>query len=195
MDKTFDYEVWNQPIQSYEFTYFNPLNPEETSKKWQEVAVDYDATFKKNDRFQKPLTRGKRVGNRFDDSGIEKVVGVIATVSYLVEVEPKVGAANENAVERVTYTYDLELHQEGDTYVALGGEWHTNAHPDFLWVPAKDEVATTNYDSVEVSYNGKSPTEALTATAAEASQSGGYPLCRVLKYLVEKSSGETYACP
>ena len=194
MDKTFDYEVWNQPVQGYEFVYFNPLNPEETSKDWKEVAVDYDAKFKKQDRFQKPLTRGKRNGSHYDDKGIKKVVGVIASVSYLVEVAPKTGAANENAVQRVTYTYDLELHAEDDHYVALGGEWHTNDHPDFLWVPAKSEVASTSYDKARVTYSGAKPSEKLTSTAQEASRSEGYPLCKVLSYLVKESSGEEYAC-
>lgn len=192
MDKTFDAEVWNQPLVSYEFTYFNPLNPSDKSKEWSEVAVDYDAAFKAKDRFQSPLTRGKRSGTRYDDRGVKKVVGVVASVTYLVEVAPKTGTPNRNATQRVTYTYDLELHKQGSKYVALGGEWHSNAHPDFLWTPVKASSASTDDDS-GATYSGK-VTAALTRKAASASRNEGYPLCAVIKNLVEESSGEKYSC-
>ena len=32
MDAAYDYEVWNQPILSYEFEYFNPLDPKQRAR-------------------------------------------------------------------------------------------------------------------------------------------------------------------
>lgn len=194
MDKTFDAEVWNQPIQSYEFIYFNPLNPEKRSKKWGEVAVAYNQAFKAKDRFQKPLTRGVRSGARFDDRAVKKVVGVIASVVYLQEVSPNHGPTpSEDSAARVSYTYDLELTEKGGELVATGGEWHTNVHPDFLWVPKKGDVASSSYDRVAITYTGAKPEKKLTDTATSAS-GDGYPLCKVLSHMVEKSSGKKYSC-
>jgi len=196
MDKTFDFEVWNQPVQSYEFTYFNPMDPSKRSKDWKAVAADYNDAFKKRDRFQKPKTRGLRVGNKFDDRGIKKVVGVIASVNYLAEAAPNHGVTPSNDVFfRVNYTYDLELHQQDGKLVALGGEWHSNVHPDFLWLPRKNSIALTNYDRIALDFSAtKEPNEKVTKTAKAAS-GDGYPLCQVLKELVNRSSGtQAYRC-
>ncbi len=195
MDKTFDYEVWNQPIYSYEFTYFNPLDRLKRSSDWRKVAVAYDKNFKKADRFQKPLTRGvcSRAGS-CDDSEISHMVGVIATVVYLAEVTPIPGdEVNENRLVRETYTYDLELKKDRTKYLATGGEWHYNSHPDFLWLPTKDSVATTVYDGVEIDVDLDSgPSQELTNLARGSRENAGasrhsYPLRRVMDKLVEGS--------
>ena len=59
------------------------------SQNWRDVAVSYDPFFKQYDRFQYPLTRGRRLQQGWDDSRVRMVVGVIATVVYLSEVFPK----------------------------------------------------------------------------------------------------------
>ena len=198
MDATFDYQVWNQPIKTYEFTYFNPLAPEKQSKNWEEVAVSYDDNFKVKDRFQTTLTRGKRKmnGSVHDDSMISKVVGVITTVVYLGEINPIQGDAvrNENFI-RVSYTYDLELAQKNGGYQVIGGEWHTNAHPDFLWVPQKNSVALKSFDVDHLNFTGtESPSEPLSQQARKASEYG-YPLCSVISKLLGSSAmGSQYLC-
>lgn len=197
MDAAFDYQVWNQPIKSYVFTYFNPLVPNQRSKKWADVAVPYDEKFKARDPFQKPLTRGKRGDGdtAYDDSKISKVVGVIASVVYLGEVAPSHGddVSPENFI-RVTYTYDLELSKKPDGFEVVGGEWHTNAHPDFLWVPVKGELSHALWDLSEMNYSGiEMPIDLLTRRAKFASKYG-YPLCTILSHLLESSSGESYVC-
>ncbi len=198
-DATYDYEVWNQPVKSYEFTYFNPLDQAKTSKNWREVAVDYDAKFKGIDRFQTPLTRGlKKSGGGADDSGIKKIVGVIATTVYLIEFTPPPHLAEtiENSIQRVTYTYDLELHEEEGKFIPRGGEWHLNAHPDFLWVPKKDTYARTSFDFIDLEFTGTEPVRPeATETSKQASQYG-YPLCQALKALVAKTSDKDgVRCP
>lgn len=201
MDKTFDYQVWNQPIHSYEFTYFNPLDPSKRSRDWKKVAVAYDRKFKSGDRFQKPLTRGecRRAGD-CDDSAIKQIVGVIATVVYLAEVTPTPGEVpSEDRLIRETYSYDLELEQEGRKLIATGGEWHYNSHPDFLWVPTKSSLAFTKYDEVEVDVDiTKGPSDELTRLAnggGSGASSRSYPLCRVVSELVAASSeSEAKSC-
>lgn len=191
MDAAFDYQVWNQPVVSFDFSYFSPVNPEQVGKSWDKAAVNYSEEFKRIDPFQRPLTRGKRRSGSslYDDSRIDKIVGVIATVTYLGEVYPVHGDRfSADRLIRVTYTYDLELEQVDDHFEITGGEWHTNAHPDFLWVPQKGAIPTTYYDDPSINYSGHEiPSERLTQTAVQASR-WGYPLCEVVSTLLKESS-------
>lgn len=191
-DKTFDYEVWNQPVTSYEITYFNPLQPAKRSKKWKEVAVDYDDAFKAKDRFQNPNTRGEN-GR---DANVRKIVGVIATVIYVSEYSPIHSPNPQNdELVRESYTYDLELSEENGKLIPTGGEWHSNLHPDFLWAAQKGSFASSKSDKIELDYDGKSePSDLVTKTARKASNEAN-PLCQVIKVLVKESSGMDYPCP
>ena len=198
MDAAFDYQVWNQPIQAYALRYFSPLEPNQQSSHWAEVAVPYDSKFKSIDPFQKPLTRGVKNWRTgvYDDSEISKIVGVIVTVVYLGEVAPLHGerASSENLI-RVTYTYDLELTQRETGFEVTGGEWHSNAHPDFLWVPSKGAVAHSSLDQYGVGFTGReNPPDRITRGGQMASQ-GGYPLCPVISKLLKESSAQEYSCP
>lgn len=198
MDATYDYQVWNQPVAGYSFTYFNPLDPTKTSGDWKAVAVPYDDAFKAKDPFQKPLTRGIRNGDTWDDKGIAKIVGVTATVTYLVETQPPDHVPNisDENYTHATYTYDLELHNEGGQLMAEGGEWSAAQHPDFLWLPRKTTSVRTSYDYLDLGVDpANAPGPKVTSTAVPAS-GYGYPLCQVLKQLVKQSSGQdAYQCP
>jgi len=189
MDRTFSHEVWNQPIVSYETLYFNPLNPYQRDPDWKNVAVNYDDTFKAQDRFQSPPTRGDR---------ISQIVGVITTVVYVEEVSPMPygDVPQEPSLARKTYTYDLELYDEGGDIIPLGGEWHENKHPDFLWVPRPGVVAKLPEDKIPHTFDGNAyPAPEFTVVAKKASTRGA-PLCRVIKTLWEKSTGQPiYDCP
>jgi hypothetical protein len=197
MDKTFDYEVWNQPVKSYEFTYFNPKDPSKRSKNWKDVAVDYDEDFKKGDRFQNPRTRGIRSIYGYGDTEIKKIVGVIAVVTYLGEVDPVPSAgAQEDDEVRTNWVYDLELQEKNGKLIPMGGEWHQNSHPDFLWVPKKRSFAAGSSDYVDVDYTGHSKPSARLTSLAQDSSGDGSPLCRVVKELFRQSSGkDDYLCP
>lgn len=197
MDATFDAEVWNQPVLSYEIKYFNPHNPKKKSHNPKLVMVPYDEQFKKRDRFQKPLTRGYRRANQYFDGGVKAIVGVQATVVYLVEYQAEFELQpHENVTERVTYTYDLELHEQDGELIPMGGEWHENTHPDFFWVPQKSAVASTKWDlgapRVELSNLPEQPLKELAHKASK----DGYPLCSVIEALVNTSSEKgSYSCP
>lgn len=199
MDARFDAEVWNQPIVSYSLTYYDPLEPTKRGPDWRTLAVPYDDAFKAQDRFQKPLTRGTRSRDGWDDSHVKQVVGVIATVVYLTEVDAKPWPEPvENELVRVTYLYDLELHDENGKLVPRGGEWLSNVHPDFLWIPHKNSVALTGYDAQSPSgftLEAEAPAE-LRSVGERAATRGGYPLCEVIKALLDASSGrpDAYRC-
>lgn len=196
MDTSFDKEVWNQPIHSYQIEYFNPRNPAHKSYQWREVAVPYNAAFKARDRFQVPLTRGLRKNGKYDDKAISKIVGARATVVYLYESAPSgTTVPTPNTWKRISYTFDLELYERNGQTFALGGEWHENTHPDFLWLPKKGASPFTEFDKPEPWYPGdRTPPAELTAAAAKGSQAG-YPICRVLMHLANWTSGTNrYQC-
>lgn len=121
MDATFDYEVWNQPVLSYKYTYFNPQT--RTPQKSLEKALVQKQDFTKD-----PYAS-------FRSESATQFVGILMKVAYVIETGA--GADNEDspdydAIRWVEYRYDLELDSQGEV---IGGEWYTESHPDFIWVP------------------------------------------------------------
>lgn len=206
MDKTFDYEVWNQPVDSYSVQYFNPSKPTQRCGKgdWKKCMVAYDRNFQRTDRFSKDpkeKTRGTRTPfGTYDDSKVDSIVGVVFTVAYVAEARPAHDSTPAPPITvRVTYTGDLELEEGGGKLTITGGEWHSNAHPDFLWVPRRNAVATVRtvdlnrrYQSAELT--GEGPDATLTELAMAGSQSG-YPPCKILKGLMKKATQGSPAHP
>ena len=67
-------------------------------------------------------------------------------VQYLSEGEPvqeNYNSAADDFTTEVVYRYDLEL---DSTDQLVGGEWYTNSHPDFLWVPVRGTKARSEAD-------------------------------------------------
>lgn len=136
IDATFDYEVWNQPVKSYSYRYFNPETLMESDILENSIAKLDSPHFQ--DRFHK--YRNRLVA--------DSVVGIIMDVTYVVETAPDGRAEDYEEYDRtntVTYYYDLELDKNG---VIVGGEWYQNAHPDFVWTPMRDSVVLNNEDLI-----------------------------------------------
>ena len=132
MDATFDYEVWNQPILSYQIRYFNPQS-------FNYVRNLDEATIKK-------LFFTKDKFKSYRDPKMTKVTGIEMTVKYMVETKPRQTQMDSefyDGIKEVTYLYDIEQDNQGNV---LGGEWYSNAHPDFLWSPLKGTRVTTKTD-------------------------------------------------
>lgn len=141
MDATFDYEVWNQPVLGYEVHFSNPMDESYTTyKDVKQAAIPY-ADYKKQDVF-------KNVRNA--DPKTAYIVNVGMEVQYLVENSPSQneedGAEYDNVTETY-YSYDLELDAN---YNVIGGEWHSNEHPDFLWSYDEGQHARAR---LELNYN------------------------------------------
>ncbi|MCA9690995.1 MAG: hypothetical protein KC636_15420, partial [Myxococcales bacterium] len=99
IDATYDYEVWNQPVSEYKYSYFNPLT-RKFSASLTRAQVAYD-DFKSEDKFKK---------YRSDD--VRSIVGVYMQLSYMVEVHPRqrdVDGPGHDAFNTAKYMYDLEL--------------------------------------------------------------------------------------
>lgn len=167
MDASYDYQVWNHPVYSYDYTYFNPRT--EKVAKFSEAA-------------EKPGSWDKRKSVRSPSA--RTIVGVRMTVNYAVENEPTVEEDQPSESSSATYEYDLELNQQGEI---IGGEWHDTSHPDFLWVPEPGVFPSTVGDQLPVDLS------AVSRELREAARSGakqGLPSGSVVKELVRLSLGD-----
>lgn len=192
IDATFDYEVWNQPLVSYKYSYFNPRTLE-TVRNIRAATVELNGknTFK-DDRFGSKIRsenyRNSRVKPRY-------VVGVVMEVAYVVETSPtgeKSDSANRDAITTVRYVYDLELDSDGKI---VGGEWYNNTHPDFLWTAAPDAFAYNDSDlpALNQRLQWNSADTVLPANIAEIATSpqalrDATPLKVVVDGLIQKSA-------
>ena len=176
LDVTFDYEVWNQPLTGYRYTYFDP------------ETMGNVATIR---RAMKPIGQ---FTDRFSTTRMNKyegraklpthVVGVIMQTSYVVETAPTTATSDNptrDAIRNVRYVYDLEIAADGEI---LGGEWYENAHPDFLWTPAEGAYAYNEVDENVTSWSPTSAPSNLTQVARQASASN-IPLKAVVDGLIE----------
>jgi hypothetical protein len=132
MDATYDYEVWNQPVIGYEYTYFN-LNTQKRTDSLNEAQVA------KSDYRKDPFAQ-------YRSRDVVKLVGIEMRVGYVSETSAnssETDDADADSIIWVQYRYDLELDQKDRI---IGGEWHQVAHPDFIWTPQKDVQALSGLD-------------------------------------------------
>jgi hypothetical protein len=173
IDATYDYEVWNQPVYSYSYRYFN-VETGETSKEWQKSSIAL-ADFAK-DKFK-----------QFRSARTAKVVGVEMRLTYVVETHPgqrDYDNSSIDATNSVTYRYDLELDEEGNI---IGGEWYSNAHPDFLWTPAPETRAVSAYEAyAQEQWSGKAVPASYTRAGMLSSRMG-QPLATIVEGLIERA--------
>ena len=183
LDATFDYEVWNQPILGYSYTYFNPQTRRATNT-LAEAKVAVNAFT--NDKFK-----------RFRSANARAIVGISMTVSYMVETTPlqrDTDAANMDAIQQVVYEYDLELDTSD---VIIGGEWYRNRHPDFLWTPVKNVKAQTRFENnASGTWNTRQALPQAWRTAAlQAANQQRAPLSKIVEQLLSLSKGTSTSQP
>lgn len=132
MDATYDYQVWNQPVKEYSYVYFNPSTGM-TSGNFKEVVQKISDV--QNDPYAK-----------YRSPDAKYIIGVNMKLAYVSETSANnstVDVEENDSIVWVEYSYDLEL---DNNYQILGGEWRTEGHPDFVWVPKKGTSPQTAYD-------------------------------------------------
>ncbi|MCM2323100.1 MAG: hypothetical protein NDJ90_07535 [Oligoflexia bacterium] len=172
MDATYDYEVWNQPIVGYSYSYFNPQT--RTYVRTLEEAWVPFAYFT-TDRFaayRSPEALG--------------VVGIAMDVSYMIGRPPSHATGEPDYYRTVRYYYDLELNASAKV---IGGEWYQNAHPDFLWVPIPGARAVSQYEDLATETWTAGPPPTTWQLAAREASKVGTPLARIVEALIALSSG------
>jgi hypothetical protein len=177
IDATYDYEVWNQPISSYEYKYFNPITRQPVAT-LEEAIVD-------RQNFEKDIFASYR------SSQSRSIVGIAMDVSYVVESTPSLSptdSVKDDPITTVTYLYDLELDEHG---AILGGEWYSNKHPDFLWVHPQGSRATTFVDAgLRSGWAVGYPMNSEWMNAAKALSKRGLPLESVVRQLIQASRSQ-----
>ncbi|MES2854772.1 MAG: hypothetical protein V4692_02860 [Bdellovibrionota bacterium] len=167
-DATYDQQVWNYPIYSYTYTYFNPQTLR-TSKTMAGSAVRAsDFTI---DKF-KP----------YRSSESNYIVGVAMDLSYAIPTQPSANPVRASKFHTVKYVYDLELDASGNI---VGGEWYSNFHPDFIWnlVPDSRPISTGERGN-ELSWDGESPLPEEIRAAASKSSNYSQPVSAVLETMI-----------
>jgi subtilisin-like proprotein convertase family protein len=119
-DRTFDYEVWNQPVIGYKITEQSEISMDEAHAL---LGVEEEGL----DTYH------------FNEDAV-RFVEVRMTTDYVTESHAST-EPNSDTIERWTrndrYHYVLELDGEGKI---IGGEWAPESrenHPDFLWLPTR----------------------------------------------------------
>ena len=144
-DRTYDYQVWNQPIISWKVDSMKQITVKEALK-----------LLKVTGTTKYPYT-----------TGVKKLYEVSATTYYIAESYPGTEPLTDR-IEDYTrsdqYHYILEVDSSGKI---IGGEWldpaHTK-HPDFLWLPLAEGGSNPYIDPAkvhmlhEMSLSGGEPT-------------------------------------
>ena len=122
-DRTYDYEVWNQPVVGYEVKAMNEITLAEANEKLGLTGDSY--------------TPNRQAAFFYD---------VRASLTYITESHASRQPAESSEYEREDeYTYVLELDANRKI---IGGEWYgesQRAHPDFLWSPRRAWQSSVPY--------------------------------------------------
>lgn len=176
IDATYDLQIWNQPIQSYRYRYFNPQTKKAGDFAQSVVAIDAFT----NDKFR-----------RYRSPAARQIVGVSLDLTYAHGTAPDHRRADTTAGDdsrNVNYLYDLELDAHGEI---IGGEWYQLRHPDFLWAPAKGARAMSYAErAAQINWPAWNPSQSVPlrwrGVAVQAAASGA-PLLHILDVLIAQS--------
>jgi hypothetical protein len=138
MDSSLDYQVWNYPVAAYRYRYFHPLTWEEQSTV---VAARVSLPKFKIDRFRE-----------FRSPRAKYIVGVVMEVTFSAAVQPSQHRADAVHLQTLRFIYDLELDENN---AILGGEWYSNAHPDFVWTFDREAQAKSVTDGLAFTHGWK----------------------------------------
>ncbi len=177
IDATYDYEVWNQPVKRYSYGYFDPLTNEE---------VD---TIDKARRTLSELPEDRFKPYRSPNA--THVVGISMALTYMVETgadhSPESSEADDSD-RTVVYLYDLELDQDGKI---IGGEWYSNAHPDFVWSPMAGARAESQIERLLTEpWTGEGGVPASWTQPAQWAAENDMVLAGVVEELIRRSRAQ-----
>ncbi|PSV22011.1 peptidase [Photobacterium leiognathi subsp. mandapamensis] len=162
-------EIWNQPAVGYSIEYFNPQTGEKSANP---LKVAIPRSEYKKDKF-----------SQFRDDSTTSIVGVNMKFTYTDENFPNHNTPNTKAddlTDVANYIYDLELDDHGNI---IGGEWHSQNHPDFLWVTKKGMVIQSDV-KVQGKWNISEPIPTEWQDKAVESSKQSQPLSSIVYTLV-----------
>ncbi len=156
-------EVWNYPVESYQVTYYNVFDDEE-SQDFETVKEAFD----KKGRFARPGRRDPRTAF---------IVGVKLTVNYRDMRDANLSETDGPLLDKVltkTYVYDLEL--DGQNNILRGESFSKNL-PDFIWAPNDRTYPLSDAEERNASTS--------VVELSKVSAKRGQPLARIVERLFE----------
>ncbi len=157
-DRTYNYEVWNQPLRGFEVTLKEDVSAAQANQLVGRDAMTPDG--------------GPRYA--FNANAV-RFVHVKMTVKYISESGPDDGYTAPSIslyTHADHYDYVLELDAAGKI---VGGEWVGNSkrsHPDFLWLPTGVSTQAVAGGSIKYSLVRELVLESAGVAAPDAGQSG-----------------------
>lgn len=129
MDASAGSEVWNYPVNGYDYTYYDPKTFVPTNSFKQAV---------------RPIgTLPNDVYRQHRSPKASYIVGIIMDTFHPALTTPNTGLTNSISTKTETFIYDLELDAD---YNIVGGEWQGSLTPDFIWIFPKSVNAGTRED-------------------------------------------------
>lgn len=147
-DVTYDYEVWNQPVVSFEVESMDEVSVAEAHRL---LNYDEENCFEPDGM---PVENCEHLGDNdyaFNPDAA-KLFNVRVSTDYVSESWASTQPADvEDHLRTMRYTYILEVDAAGKI---IGGEWYGRSrsdHPDFLWSPRKlTRSSVSNLDLEDV---------------------------------------------
>jgi hypothetical protein len=174
LDATFDYEVWNHPIYGYKYSYTNAQTGKSVGSISAAAVTPTEFTKDKFKKYRSP----KAV----------KIVGIAMDVTYMIETQPSTSDSNspdDDLETTVRYLYDLEIDNSGEI---IGGEWYSNAHPDFLWTASEGTQAKSFVDSsLSGTWEDKDSVPKQWQSLAPKASFYSQPIAKIIQEIVERA--------
>lgn len=170
VETQYDYQIWNYPLYSYSYSYFNPQTLETSSTLGGAVIRTSDFKIDKFKKYRNPSAR--------------YIVGIVMEISYSIETAPSTRPYQIPKLETRKFMYDLEVDGAGRI---IGGEWYSNFHPDFIWHFDKDAKPLSDVElamPAPPSWDGVSPFPQELRQSAISASGKLQPLNAVVEALV-----------
>jgi hypothetical protein len=177
MDADSAYEVWNHPILSYQYQYVNP----KTGARAKSIA---DARVLVKDFAEDPY-------RAYRSTRATSIAGIEMDVTYLYEnyASPlRTDDESKDVLKTKHFSYDLELDPKG---LIIGGEWHSNDHPDFLWVPPAGSRSVSDGDKSldnPKTWDAQQPFPVAWRTVARWTSHRSQPLAGIVEALIQAAA-------
>jgi len=173
IDAQYDEQIWNYPLYSYKYSYFNPQTLEVSDSLVDAMVQMKDFTIDKFKKYRSPQAK--------------YVVGIAMEVAYSIASAPSTHPYQSPLLHAVKMVYDLELDDLGRI---IGGEWYSNFHPDFIWHFDSDSRPLSNVEKemgAPLKWDGRGPVGVEIREAAKKASAEGQPLASVIEAIYHLS--------
>ncbi len=180
-DPDADPEIWNFPLKSYEFKYYNPL----TNEFFMDAAsakVNLTSLLNSGDEFLTGLSSSSA-------TNATSALGVFMRVTKTQVTDITKLHHNDTTADDDDFTdeFDAVVTLDANDNM-IGGDWKFKTHPNFLWwYDEKDGVKGINDETLTSFSTDKTYLDTIMDKVRESSNRG-QPLLAWINYLVNNSS-------